>query len=160
VLMVLLTVPLARMQEASPQICFTTIAGPFTVTSGAPFNVQWLMADTVLENNISVPSRFNGFYLQIDGEAKIDLGMATELPTCPSSSTVYPGDRPFTYRTKQGVSRGPHTLKISAWNYTLDATGTPTTTKQESVVANIPFSAGDPIQYGPPESPTNVVIFK
>jgi len=156
-----LTLPaLALAQEPAPQICFTTMQGPFTVTSGSPFTVQWIMADTVAENNTTVPTRIEGFYLQIDGGEKFDIGKATALTTCPSTSTVYPNDLPFSFRTTSGVARGQHTLKISAWNFVLDSAGDPTTTKQESVVASIPFVAGDPIQYGPPVSPTNVVIIK
>jgi len=136
------------------------MSGPFTVTSGAPFNISWIMSDSVLENNVSVPSRVNGFYIQVDGDEKDDIGMATALTQCPSTAIPYPSDYPYTYKTTKGVTRGSHMLKISAWNYTLDSNGDPTTTRQESVVANIPFSAGDPIQYGPPVSPTNVVIFK
>lgn len=149
-----------QAQDPAPQICFTTMQGPFTVTSGAPFTVQWIMADTVAENSITVPTRIGGFYIQVDGGEKYDIGMATALTTCPSTSTVYPNDKPFSYRTASGVSRGSHTLKISAWNFVLDSAGDPTTTKQESVVASIPFSAGEPTQTGPPVSPTNVVIIK
>jgi hypothetical protein len=155
-----LLVPRASVAQGPPQICFTTMGGPFTVTSGAPFNIQWIMADTVSENSATVPTRINGFYVQIDGGEKYDIGMATALPTCPSTSTVYPNDLPFTFKTTSGVARGPHTLKISAWNFVLDSAGDPTTTKQESVVVSIPFSAGEPTQLGPPVSPANVVIIK
>jgi hypothetical protein len=139
-------------------LCSTNPTGPFLVTSGAPFTTQWIMVDTTVDTGgATVPNRVDGFYLQIDNGVKEDIGMATALTPC-SATSPKPGDIPYTYRTSSGVSRGSHNLKISAWNYTLDGVGNPTTTRQESVVASIPFTAGDPILFGPPTSPQNVII--
>lgn len=146
-------------QAAPPALCNSAIAGPFVVTSGAPFNVTWLVPSSTSENGVTVPVRINGFYIQIDGGTKDDIGMATELTQCPSSGP-FPLHQPYTTKTSTGVARGNHTLKISSWNFSLDATGTPTTTKQESVVASVPFTAGDPIMFGPPPPPVNIVIMK
>lgn len=156
--MILLALLLAGglFQQDHP-LCNTTPVGPFTVTSGAPFNVLWIMPDTASENGMNVPNRYEGFYLQIDGGPKADIGMATALPEC-SSATAKPGDIPYTYTTTQGVSRGPHTLRISAWNHTLDGAGNPTSTIQESIVISIPFSAGDPVLFGPPVAPNSVIV--
>lgn len=153
----LLTISTSSVARQDHPLCNTTPVGPFTVTSGAPFNVLWIMPDTASENGMNVPNRYEGFYLQIDGGPKEDIGKATALPECGSSS-MKPGDIPYTYTTPSGVSRGPHTLKISAWNHTLDGAGNPTTTIQESVVISVPFSAGDPVLFGPPVSPNSVVV--
>lgn len=139
-------------------LCSTNPTGPFLVTSGAPFTAMWIMVDTAVDTGgTTVPNRYNGFYIQVDTGPKEDIGMATALPAC-SATSPKPGDIPYSYRTASGVPRGPHTLHVSAWNYTLDGVGNPTTTKQESVVASIPFTAGDPILFGPPTSPQNLII--
>ncbi|MET0787080.1 MAG: hypothetical protein ABWY25_10275 [Paenisporosarcina sp.] len=140
-------------------LCSQNPVGPFLVTSGAPYTVAWIMSDTATENGITVPNRYNGFYYQVDGGAKVDIGMATASPAC-SASSLKPGDIPYTYRTPSGVARGAHTAKISAWSFTLDGVGNPTTTKQESIVTSVPFTAGDPILFGPPLQPTSVMIVK
>lgn len=156
-LVVSLVMPVGARQDHV--LCSQNPVGPFTVTSGAPFGIAWIMPDTATENGITVPNRYNGFYVQIDGGAKTDVGMATASPACSASSTK-PGDIPYTYRTPSGVSRGAHTLKISAWSFTLDGLGNPTTTKQESLVTSVPFNAGDPILFGPPSQPMSVMITK
>lgn len=140
-------------------LCSTTPPTSFVVTTGAPFTVSWLMPDTATENGQTVPNRFDGFYLQIDGGAKSDIGKPTAALAC-SSTSLHPGDVAYTYKTPSGVAKGTHTLKISAWNYTLDGAGNPTTTKQESTVVSVPFSAGDPTLTGPPVPPFSVMIQK
>jgi len=140
-------------------LCNTTPPASFTVTSGAPFTVTWLMPDTATENGVTVPNRFDGFYLQIDGGPKTDIGKAQALTAC-SAGSQKPADVPYTYRTPSGVSRGSHTLRLSAWSFTLDGNGAPTTTKQESLVSQVPFAAGDPILYGPPVAPGSITITK
>lgn len=151
----LLAAPTSAQQDSL--LCNASPLGPFVVTSGAPFTVGWLMTDTVTENNITVPNRYDGFYLQIDGGPTIDIGLATALPPC-SATSSRPGDKPYNYVTPQGVSRGAHTLKINAWNYELDSAGNPTQTRQVGVVASVPFTAGDPILFGPPGAPMSVVV--
>lgn len=140
-------------------LCNQNPTGPFTVTSGAPFTVSWIMSDTATENGITVPNRYNGFYFQIDAGPKTDIGMAAASPAC-SAGSLKPGDIPYTYKTPQGVTRGTHQLKISAWSFTLDGAGNPTTNRQESTVTQIPFNAGDPILFGPPMPPSSVTISK
>ena len=156
------SVVLAQTPANPTVLCTTTPTGPFLVTSGAPFTVMWLMLDTVPASATDptlVPNRYNGFYIQIDGGPKTDIGLATAAAAC-LSTTPHPGDIPFSYRTPTGVARGQHSLKISAWNFALDGAGNPTTTKQESVVVTLPFTAGDPILFGPPGTPFNVAITK
>lgn len=151
----LLATPVAARQDHV--LCTQTPAGPWTVTSGAPFVVTWIMPDTALENGITVPNRVDGFYVQVDAGPKTDIGLASALTPC-SASSARPGDIPYTYKTTQGVSRGTHQLKISAWNFALDGSGNPTTNRQESTVTTVPFSAGDPVLSGPPLAPASVVI--
>jgi hypothetical protein len=157
VAVLLLATPSSARQDHI--LCTQNPVGPFTVGSGAAFGIAWIMPDTATENGVTVPNRYNGFYIQIDGGAKADVGMAVASPAC-SAASIKPGDIPYTYRTVQGVSRGSHTLRISAWSYTLDGLGNPTTTKQESVVTSVPFNAGDPILFGPPMQPNSVMITK
>lgn len=153
-----LLIPSAISARQDHILCTTNPIGPFLVTSGAPFTISWIMADTTVDTGgQTVPNRVNGFYIQIDNGAKDDIGMATALPAC-STTSIKPGDIPYTFRTSSGVSRGSHTLKISAWNFTLDGAGNPTTSTQESIVTSVPFTAGDPILFGPPSSPISVVI--
>lgn len=156
-LVLLVAAPLTARQDHV--LCTQNPVGPFTVTSGAPFTVAWIMSDTATENGITVPNRYNGFYFQVDGGAKVDIAMASPQPAC-SAASLKPGDIPYTYRTPSGVARGSHTMKISAWSFTLDGAGNPTTTKQESIVTSVPFSAGDPILFGPPMQPSSVMITK
>lgn len=158
-LFVLLLMSVVPASAQDHLLCSTTPPPPFTVTSGSPFTISWVVPDTASENGLTVPNRFNGFYVQIDGGAKVDVGLAVASPAC-SASSVRPGDLPFTYKTTAGVARGSHTLKVSAWNFTLDGAGNPTTTKQESVVTSVPFAAGDPILFGPPMPPNPVIITK
>jgi hypothetical protein len=157
VLALLLLPVLPSSARQDHPLCTTTASGPFTVTSGAPFTVSWIMADTAVENGINVPNRYEGFYLQVDGGPKSDIGLATALPAC-SGTSARPNDVPFTYRTTAGVARGSHQLKLSAWSHVLDGAGNPTTTIQESVVSTVPFSAGDALLFGPPMQPTNILI--
>lgn len=157
--LVLLALAAPAWAQTDHILCNTQAMGPFVVTSGAPFHITWIMPDTATEpgQSVMVPNRVDGFYTQIDAGPKDDIGMATALAPCSSASTR-PGDIPYTYRTEAGVSRGTHQLKISAWNFLLDGAGNPTTNRQESVVTVVPFSAGDPVLFGPPSQPTNVFI--
>lgn len=138
-------------------LCNTTAIPPFTVKSGAPITIEWIMADTAMENGVNVPNRYDGFYVQIDSGPKEDIGKATALAAC-SNASQKPGDVPYTYKTKNGVTRGSHNLHLSAWSFTLDGAGNPTTNRQESAVTITPFSAGDPVMSGPPISPVNIAI--
>lgn len=138
-------------------LCSANPVPPFTVTSGAPYSAFWLMADTALEGGVTVPNRVDGFYVQVDMGAKTDIGMATALPAC-SATSPRPGDVPYTYRMPSGVARGAHTFNVSAWSFKLDGNGNPTTTRQESAVTSVPFTAGDPLLFGPPMAPQFPVI--
>lgn len=152
----LLTPPLAARQT-DHLLCSASPVPPFTVTSGAPYTAQWIMADTAVEGGATVPNRVNGFYVQVDTGAKVDIGLATALPAC-SATSPRPGDIPYQHRMASGVSRGAHTFNVSAWSYTLDGNGNPTTNRQESAVTSVPFSAGDPILFGPPLAPQYPLI--
>lgn len=142
----------------SPDVC-TGPSGAFTVTSGAPFTAGWVMDATVPvsdTDNIQVPQRINGFYLQIDNGARQNIGLPAPGAACPAG-TVQQGRIPYTYRVPFGGGKGAHTLTIIAWNYDLDASGNPTTTVRESVVS-VPFTAADPVRQGPPTSPIITII--
>lgn len=156
-LVALLALSPAPLSAQDHVLCSSSVQPPFIVTTGAPFQVTWLMDDMATENNVSVPNRVDGFYLQIDASAKVDIGKPPAGPPC-STTSYHPGDFPYTYKTATGVAKGNHTLKISAWNYVLDGNGNATTNRQESTVVSVPFSAGDPTLYGPPIAPLSVVI--
>lgn len=140
----------------------TTQIGPFIVTSGAPYTVTWL-ADALVPTSPSdstlIPNRVNGYTIQIDAGPKVDVGLPTAGPTCPSG-TPNAGKNPYSYRSANGVTRGSHTLSHRAWNYVLDAAGLPTTVVQESAAVVVPFTAADPTLLGAPPSALNIGIRK
>jgi len=144
--------------QATPVDPCVAAAPPYTVTSGAPFTVAWLMAPTVPfspTNPTPVPNRHNGFYLQIDSTMRQDIGKPSAGAPCPAG-TPRAGFLPYSFRTSQGVSRGAHTVVITPWNFTLAADGTETTQRQDGEASSIPFDAGDPtVLTGPPGPPQN-----
>ena len=139
------------LQPVAPDPCETTVP-PFVVTSGSAYWITWVLPATVSTPQGPVPQRINGFTLQIDATPKLDLGALVPGAPCPAG-TPQAGKLPFVYRTLSGVARGSHTATLIAWNFTLDASGNPTTTKQESGPLTIPFAAVDPILTGPPSTP-------
>jgi len=135
---------------------------PFVVTSGRPFTAVWLMDAMVQANPPTdptlVPARIDGFYLQIDSQPRVDTGPIAPSAPCPVG-TPNAGKLPFSWTSSVGgVSRGTHTFTVRGWNFQLDTQGVPTTTRQEGVVASIPFSAVDLVQVGAPLAPTNAII--
>ncbi|MDQ3525805.1 MAG: hypothetical protein M3451_12225, partial [Chloroflexota bacterium] len=147
----------ATMAQAAADAC-SAPSGAFTVSSGAPFTVTWVVpatAPTSATDPTPVPNRINGFNLQIDSGVKQNIGLPTAGPACPAG-TAHAGKIPYSYRTTSGVAKGSHTLSLSAWNYALDASGNPTTTQQESAAVSVPFAVVDLVQTGPPVPPVNV----
>jgi len=137
----------------------TTAQPPFTVNSGAPFTIAWLMDAMVPASPTDptlVPQRIDGYYLQIDSTPRVRLsGVIIGLP-CVGGPNL--GKIPFTYRTTSGVSRGSHLAQLLAYNYILDVNGNPTTTEQEGPAVTVPFAAVDLTHTGPPRIPANVII--
>ena len=150
---------LAMMQ--APVVCGapSPTTPNFTVTSGSPYTVEWIMDATVPASATDptlVPHRIDGFYLQIDAGTKADIKPTPGAP-CPVGS-VQAGKIPYIYRTTSGVARGSHTLTLSAYNFALGADGTPTTTRQEGPAVSVPFVGVDPVRVGPPTAPLGVII--
>lgn len=136
--------------------------GPFYVTSARPFTVEWVMdvlAPVSDTDPTLVPVRVDGYYYQIDFNTEVKILVADTIPgpVC-AAGTTYAGKTPYTWHAPQGVAKGSHTLKLLAWNYTLDANGIPTTTEQRSPIANVPFIAVDLAMIGPPTVPKGTII--
>ena len=148
--------------SAQTDPCTAVPAGTtFTVTSGSPFTVAWVMDATVLADDgvTQVPQRISGFYLRIDAGAKLDIPTLAGSP-CPAGTT-HAGKIPYTHRTSTGVARGAHTAYLSAWNFQQDCSSgvcVDTSVRQESAVASVPFAAVDPRHTGPPKVPVNILI--
>jgi len=154
----LLFVLQASIVSAQTDPCMTGVQ-PFVVTSGAPYTVTWLMDALVPASSTDptlVPPRIDGFYFQVDATTKTKISV-TSSPVC-GTGTPNAGKMPYTYRTVNGVTRGSHTVRLSAFNFVLDQSGNPTAQEQESAVVSVPFSAVDLLEYGPPPSPVNVII--
>lgn len=135
-------------------------APPFVVTSGAPYTITWLMSPQVPVSPTDptlVPQRIDGFYLQIDLTARIRLNGLIPGTPCPAGN-ANAGKLPYSYRTLSGVPRGNHSTKISAYNFTLDANGNPTTIEQEGPAVTVPFAAADLTHTTPPLIPSNTII--
>jgi hypothetical protein len=135
---------------------------PFTVTSGAPFTVAWVMdplGPVSATDPTLVPQRIDGYSLQIDSGPKQDLIVAALAAVAPCPvGTPMAGKIPYQVRTASGVGKGNHTASLSAWNFVLDSAGNPTTTRQEGSAVSIPFVGVDPVQAGPPNRPLNLGI--
>jgi len=160
---VLLILSVAINGYAQTDPCATAIP-PFTVNSGAPFTISWLMTAQVPASPTDptlVNQRIDGYYVQVDLGTRTRIVPAnyTVGAACLSTSPN-PGKIPTTYRTVSGVSRGSHTYKIVGFNFVLDANGNPTTTEQEGTAVVIPFVAADLIHITPPLIPNNPIIRK
>lgn len=145
----------ARAQVTVQDAC-AVASGPFVVTSGAPFNILWVLPptqDASATDTTQVPLRVDGFYLQMDGLAKADIA-ATRGTPCPAGNANV-GKIPFLFKTLSGVAKGSHQASISGWNFVLDSSGNPTTQRAEGTATAIPFAAADPVAVGPPPAPTN-----
>lgn len=154
-----LIIPTSAFAQTDP--C-ATATPPFVITSGAPYTITWLMDAQVPVSPTDptlVSQRIDGYYLQVDLQVRTRLTSAqvTVGPPC-SATTPNSGKIPTTYRTANGVSRGNHSVRINAFNFTLDANGNPTTTEQEGPAVTVPFDAVDPLQSTPPRAPTNGII--
>jgi hypothetical protein len=161
--------------------CLGPPASPQEVPSGAPFGLTWTMAQSVPKSDTDqtmVPHRYSGFGLTLDGGPRTDIGMPSSPRVCPNG-TPRAGDKVYEYRTPTGVSRGPHTYVIEAWNhpFLLNPDGTVQTnpdgtpkedlTKQNyGVAVSIPFvgvDITDPTAgylVGPPYGAFNVWIVR
>jgi hypothetical protein len=158
---IILALPINAFAQSDPCIA---AAPPFVVSSGAPYTVTWLMDAQVPVSPTDptlVNQRIDGYYLQIDLQTRtrITSAQVTVLPPC-SATTPNSGKIPTVYRTTSGVTRGSHTARLAAFNFTLDVNGNPTTSEQEGPAVTVPFDAVDPLQSTPPRIPGNVIIRK
>ncbi len=88
------------------------------VPSGAPFKLTWTMAQQVPRSEgdpTLVPHRYSGFALSLDGGPRQEIGLPPSVRTCPNG-TARAGDLVYEYQVP-GVSRGPHTYGLEAWNH-------------------------------------------
>lgn len=131
----------------------------FTITTGKPFVVAWVLdaqSPASPTDPTLVPTRVNGFRLNVDSQPVVEITPAAGAP-CPAGN-ANAGKLPYTYTTASGVAKGNHTVTVKAWNYTLDAAGNPTTTKQEGPAVTTPFVAADVLQTGPPGGVSGVQV--
>ncbi len=161
--------------------CLGPATAPQEVPSGAPFAMTWTMAQSVPKSQADqtmVPHRYSGFRLTLDGGQPVDIGMPSSPRVCPNG-TPRAGDKVYEYKTTNGVTRGPHTAVLEAWNhpflYNADGSvqtnpdGTPKedATKQNyGVAVSIPFVGVDTTNpaslylEGPPYGAFNVWIIR
>lgn len=160
-LLALLFVVVPAVASAQTDAC-QAAQPPFTLTSGAPFTITWLMDVQVpvsATDATLVPQRIDGYYLQINGGPKQDI-VAVKGETC--TVGAFANKAVYQYRMLTGVPKGQHTITVTPWNFVLsiDSNGwwAPTTTRQEGPAVAVPFAVVDPAQLGPPGKPLNVLI--
>lgn len=158
-----LTCPALAAAQTPPQVCIS--ANIDVIQSGQNFTISWTMQQLVPASPTDptlVQHRYNGFFEQIDLAAPVAVPLTTEIGVCPQG-TPRQGDKIYQYRTTSGVAKGNHILKVWAWNYALNADGSPTSVVQEGTVITTNFDAADqatPILVGAPYGPWNVSIKK
>lgn len=149
----------AARASAQTDPCATAVQ-PFTVTTGSPLQVTFLLDSSVPTSPTDptlVPTRVDGVTVWVDNGTPAELGKL--LPASPCPSGTFLGKLPFSFRSPFGVAKGAHTLNIKAWNYILDpVTGAPTTTRADGGVVSIPFAVADLVVSHPPPTPVNVII--
>lgn len=137
---------------------------PFTVTSGAPFNVTFLWASMVpasATDSTLVPNRINGLRVQIDGGVKQEMAGFIQIGTCPVG-TPFAGMLVYTARSPSGAAKGTHTATFTPWSYAVDAAGNLVSSAEEGTAVTVPFVADDlvMIRIGPPPAIVNPIIKK
>jgi hypothetical protein len=150
------TVSAQNVQDACVVIPPGTV---FTVTSGAPFTLMWIMPATgpaSATDPTPVPMRIDGFYLAIDTGNRMSISAMQGSP-CPAG-TPNAGKIPYMHRTTSGVARGSHEARLTAWNYIVDSNGNSTGVPQDGETTIVPFGAVDAVMQGPPPAPTNTSI--
>jgi len=151
--------------------------GADTLYTGQAFTIKWTVQQQVPASDhdaTMVAHRYNGFYLQIDTDAEVELPLTAEIGVCPAG-TPRASDKVYAYRA-DGVKKGNHTLSIQMWNWApllnpdgtpiLNPDGTPqysTTQKLRGGKTTLPFAATDPtipVLLGPPYGVFNPRVIK
>lgn len=163
ILTVLILIAVAAPASAQTVVgdACTTATGPFTVTSAKPFTVTWVQDAKVPASPTDptlVDERINGFTYSLDGAAPVDF--TPQSGAACAAGTSQAGRIPYLFVMPSGMAKGAHTISITAWNFVLNADGTPTTTRQLGVPTSVPFVGIDPMKTGPPLSPKNGKIWK
>ncbi len=162
--------------------CVGAPTAPQEVPSGAPFKLTWSMAQQVPKgpgDPTMVPHRYSGFALGLDGGPRQEIGLPASVRSCPNG-TARAGDLVYEYQVT-GVTRGPHTYGIEAWNhpylknpdgsFQTNPDGTPKEDmdpahKQYGQLVQVPFVAVDVTDpasgslVGPPYGAFNVWILR
>jgi hypothetical protein len=138
--MIDLIIATALMLQA-PNPC-DTIAGSQSVLAGAPVRIQ---ACHPLNDVVA------GFDATFDADPLIWTQPATDLGV--SSVT---GKRAWQASFQRSLAIGPHTVKLKAWNWKSDESGTLTTEKQHSPEVTVAFSAV--AELPPPQAAQTVTV--
>lgn len=155
-LLVLFGTPRLKAQTL-PEACVIVPPGTtFTLTGASAPLFSWTMNELVPVSSTDptlVPQRMDGFYVQVDSLTRIDTGKLTP-------ATCGDGRLAFTFRWPSNVPRGNHTGSVRGYNFALDSSGNPTSTRVEGAITTVPFAVVDPVHTGPPEAPANVKVKK
>lgn len=150
VLLVLLFAPV-RAQAQVTLNCDLPQQPSDTIRTGQPFTTQACIPAIVTTPDGDVPVRIDGWKMQIDAQAPLQVGklvLGAASPTLKLSAV--------SWRSPAGVQKGQHTVTMIPWSYPLMAdnvTPDPTKPPQEAAPLVIPFVASDPAaQTGPPPS--------
>lgn len=158
--LMLLALSALPAQAQSQDVCTTVSTPPFTLTTGAPYTIAWLMDATVPLSDTDptlVPQRIDGFTIQVDAGVKQEIGVPA-ASTC-ATGTLNAGKLAYSFRTASGVAKGSHTLTLTPWNFAIDpVTGAITTTVAPGPPVAIPFVVVDPVRVGPPTAPKNAKV--
>jgi hypothetical protein len=158
VLALLLSPGVASGQTFDSASC-NAVTGPFQVEGNGAWSYTFTMQQLVPASETDptlVTHIYNGFIMQIDTLAEMDMGLGELLGICPNG-TQRAGDKVYKIMV-QGVklTKGPHSLALWAWN--LDSNGN----KRGGVIVRTPFDATEPIVAfdRAPYGPWNVRIYK
>lgn len=157
----LILVPTLSQAQTVDQIqSCNAVQGPFEVIGNAPWGYTFVMAQLVPASETDptlVPHLYNGFTMQIDSFAEVDMAMGELLGICPNG-TVRAGDKIYKIVAPSNtkLDKGNHVLHLWAWN--LDENGQ----KRGGDIVNVPFVAVEPIPVlnRGPYAPVNVLIYK
>jgi hypothetical protein len=168
-LVALALVPGAAAAQTPADNC-TPGVPPYTVTSGKPPTITWLMDPTVAASATDptqVAYFIDGFTFSLDGGGKTEMVPKPTPQTgfiCPAG-TPNAGKIPYGFTLPTGVAKGNHSVIITVWNFlrTVDPnTGaiTVTTQRQEVAATSIPFVVVDAPYTGPPVVPKNIKVIR
>jgi hypothetical protein len=135
------------------------VTGPFQVEGNSQWSYTFTMQQLVPASDTDptlVQHIYNGFIMQVDTLAEMDMGMGELLGICPNG-TSRAGDKAYKI-VVNGVklTKGPHVMALWAWN--LDSNGQ----RRGGVIVRTPFDAIEnvPAFDRAPFGPWNVRIYK